>query len=528
MIQESTSFNLETSVNMSSALTTIVPSPIFNGTFRVYFQPESIIDLGKGCNSTVYFNCTVEDNIGDTKTGRDFHQVNDFHTTTFFARVTTGDARIVQFILPAAMVTKDPRRELILGPHLTDELRFKLNIHGVNNFSIQAMQIGYVTVFVTIFGTSSVVVAQSSPTFQNMGQGSLKVAVVPRQKVADFVFDCSAAAVAILISFAIGCVTDTENLKRQLKYPVSLVIGFCCQFLLMPVLAFGLAMILPLEKNVRFGLLCVACVPGGGLGHVAVIISNADLPLSLTMNLISTVTMLGTAPLWIFVLGQYFQQTEGSKIIPIYNFEIWLASTFFAYTAGLVINRFKPNIAEALLTWFIKPLLLLTTILYITVGVYINMYVFEAVNNWTIVAAMLLPLCGVLVGSVLSIIFKQKSNFCKTIAVETSSLNCLIVLAALRFSLNQPDANIASVIPIWVMFTIPALYVILAVFGLLKARVDTYMESRRKNQTRQYSIASGIVNQANMAALSAPLFITETVLTDDDNQSTLSEKITVL
>ena len=43
----------------------------------------------------------------------------------------------------------------------------------------------------------------------------------------------------------------------------------------------------------RFGLLCVACVPGGGLGHVAVIISDADIPLSLTMNLISTVTMLG-------------------------------------------------------------------------------------------------------------------------------------------------------------------------------------------------------------------------------------------
>ena len=52
-------------------------------------------------------------------------------------------------------------------------------------------------------------------------------------------------------------------------------------------------MLLPLEKNVRFGLLCVACVPGGGLGHVAVIISDADISLSLTMNLISTVTMLG-------------------------------------------------------------------------------------------------------------------------------------------------------------------------------------------------------------------------------------------
>lgn len=235
----------------------------------------------------------------------------------------------------------------------------------------------------------------------------------------------------------------------------------------------------------------------------------------------------GTAPLWIFVLGQYFQQTEGSKIIPIYNFEIWLASTFFSYTAGLVINRFRPNLAEALLTWFIKPFLLLTTILFITVGVYINMYVFENVENMTVLAALLLPLCGVVVGSILSIIFRQKSTFCKTIALETSSLNCLIVLAALRFSLNQPDANLASFIPIWVMFTMPALYVILAILASFKSKVDVFLESRKKNQTRHYSIASGIVNQANMAALSAPLFVTETA-TDDDNQSAVSEKITVL
>ena len=57
--------------------------------------------------------------------------------------------------------------------------------------------------------------------------------------------------------------------------------------------AFGLAMMLPVDKDVRFGLLCVACVPGGGLGHVSVVIGEADVPLSLTMNMISIVAMLG-------------------------------------------------------------------------------------------------------------------------------------------------------------------------------------------------------------------------------------------
>lgn len=58
-------------------------------------------------------------------------------------------------------------------------------------------------------------------------------------------------------------------------------------------MSFGIAVMLPMDQNIRFGLLCVACVPGGGLGHVAVIISQSDIPLSLTINLIGIVAMLG-------------------------------------------------------------------------------------------------------------------------------------------------------------------------------------------------------------------------------------------
>jgi len=231
--------NLEASVNLSSAsLTTTQLPPILNGTVQIYFQRESINELIRGSNTTVYFNCSVREyNEDDSRErDRDFPRIN---STTFFARITTGNADIVQFILPPDMVGREPHKENIFDLHLTHQLKIPLRINGVNNFTIQAMQIGYVTVFVTIFGTGSYVMARSSQVNQNLAQGDMKVTVVPRQKVADFVFDCSAAAVAILISFGIGCVTDTENLKRQLKYPVSLVIGFCCQFLLMPVVSMG-------------------------------------------------------------------------------------------------------------------------------------------------------------------------------------------------------------------------------------------------------------------------------------------------
>ena len=58
-------------------------------------------------------------------------------------------------------------------------------------------------------------------------------------------------------------------------------------------MAFGLAMLLPLDKDIRFGLLCVSCVPGGGISHVAVIIAGGDTALSLSINFIANVAMLG-------------------------------------------------------------------------------------------------------------------------------------------------------------------------------------------------------------------------------------------
>lgn len=511
-------------------------SPIWqNETFRFFFNPLSINDLVVASNRTVDFNCTSNNilqyvNNGTGSQSGNFSQTKDrldFSNISLIVVIQAHDREIVGLLL-----TKDTHdgethksEKMAEEQTVTSSLIYKsIQLNSANNFTVLAMHMGYATMSVTLTDTNDLEKVKQG-AYHTLAHAEYDIQATRAVRPSDFAFNCSAAAIAILISFGIGCVTDTDSLKKQLKFPVSLVVGFCCQFLILPVLAFGIAMMLPLNNDVRFGLLCVACVPGGGLGHVAVILGDADLPLSLAMNLISIVAMLGTAPLWIFVLGQYFYRDH--KVIPIYNFEIWLASTFFAYTAGLVINRFKPAVADALLTWIIKPLMLLASILYITLGVYINMYVFDRINEYAVLSAFLLPLSGFTVAYITGKIFRQKDTFCKSMALETSSLNVLIVLAAIRFSLasNKNSADFASVVPLWVMFTIPGIYVLLAILRFFKGCIGNFLESRKQQQFRHFSIASGIVNQANMAALSAPLFVTE--VTDDD-QGSVSEKITVL
>ena len=153
------------------------------------------------------------------------------------------------------------------------------------------------------------------------------------------------------------------------------------------------------------------------------------------------------------------------------------------------------------------------------------MYVFEVIKTYALLAAILLPVSGFTITFSLLKIFRQKPTFCKSAALECSSFNCLIVLAAIRFSLPKPDSDLASEIPMWVMFTIPGMYVVLGVLKVVKNYIGNFMENRKQQKFRNFSIASGIVNQANMAALSAPLFVTEIT---DDEQGSVSEKITVL
>lgn len=58
-------------------------------------------------------------------------------------------------------------------------------------------------------------------------------------------------------------------------------------------IAFGIAMSLPVDDSIRFGLLSTTCVPGGGLGLSITSITEGEMSLSISMNVISMVAMLG-------------------------------------------------------------------------------------------------------------------------------------------------------------------------------------------------------------------------------------------
>lgn len=209
-----------------SSIPQSTPSPK-NESVLFSFNPPSINDLLKDTNATIFFNCSLNHPYVD-KNGQIFSlSVNE----TYLLRVTSPHGEVLQ------LFSYRPEKDAeVPPPYLRDGITIHVSLTTQNNFTVLGNHIGFVTMSLSLLDTNSYDMAKAGLA-QTIARSTYDIRVVREQKISDFVFNCSAAAVAILISFGIGCVTDTDHLKQQLKYPVSIVIGFCCQFIVMPVVS---------------------------------------------------------------------------------------------------------------------------------------------------------------------------------------------------------------------------------------------------------------------------------------------------
>ena len=92
-----------------------------------------------------------------------------------------------------------------------------------------------------------------------------------------------------------GTQLSLNYLWKIAKNPVGPLIGFFCQFGIMPLVAYGLAKtILPShDRALQFSLFAAGCSPGGGKSSFWTIIFGGNLDLSVSMTLTQTIGAMG-------------------------------------------------------------------------------------------------------------------------------------------------------------------------------------------------------------------------------------------
>ncbi|KAH9499719.1 hypothetical protein Btru_077657 [Bulinus truncatus] len=303
-----------------------------------------------------------------------------------------------------------------------------------------------------------------------------KLFVERRQRPIDVVFNIVLVLLVVLTNIGMGAKIDLNVMKTELKRPIAPAIGLCCQFLIMPMVAFGIANSFKLDPGITLGFFALGCAPGGSASNAYTYLLGGNVSLSVTMTLISTFAALGLLPMWLFTLGRVVYDTADVRI-PFENIFLSLLGIIIPAVIGLFLQRKFPKVAKFCVD-AVKYIVITMVVFIMTVGIYANVYVFFLLSGEVLLAAALLPYLGFLLGGLVAFIFRLGKVNIITIAVETGIQNTGIPIVLLRLSLMGPDKDTSIVAPVAsAMFTPLPL-----VIGVIYVQTKLYLEKRRKER----------------------------------------------
>ena len=103
----------------------------------------------------------------------------------------------------------------------------------------------------------------------------------------------SIAPIALaIIMFGLGLGLTISDFMKVIKNPKDFVIGFICQVILLPVIAFTLIQIISLPIEISMGVMIIAAAPGGVTSNILTKFANGDVALS-----VSSIATTATLPL---------------------------------------------------------------------------------------------------------------------------------------------------------------------------------------------------------------------------------------
>ncbi|MES9844067.1 MAG: bile acid:sodium symporter family protein [Candidatus Sedimenticola sp. PURPLELP] len=159
-----------------------------------------------------------------------------------------------------------------------------------------------------------------------------------------------------LIMYGIGISLRVADFKGVLKAPRAVGVGVLGQMVLLPAIAFGLALLFRLPPEIAVGLIIIALAPGGATSNMFTYLSRGDVSLSITLTAIVSLVTPFTIPLFVAISMNYFMGSNTEFALPVGKTIVQLlVITIIPVALGMFTLSRWPNAArriEWVLKWF--------------------------------------------------------------------------------------------------------------------------------------------------------------------------------
>ena len=261
-----------------------------------------------------------------------------------------------------------------------------------------------------------------------------------------------------LIMFGIGISLKLADFKAVTQAPKAVAIGLFGQMILLPVIAFSIAVAFQLPPEIAVGLIIIALAPGGATSNMFTYLSKGDVSLSISLTaLVSLITPI-TIPIVAALSMGYFMESTTEFELPIAKTVIQLlVITVIPVALGMFTLSRWPTTAkkiENVLKWF-SILFLLLIIALIVLKNADNMASFFAQAGF---ATLILNLTALSVGYLMANGAKLPHAQSVTIGFEVGIQNGTLALVVAGTLIGNEVMMIPAVTYSLIMFFSGALF----------------------------------------------------------------------
>jgi BASS family bile acid:Na+ symporter len=100
-----------------------------------------------------------------------------------------------------------------------------------------------------------------------------------------------------IITMGMGLSLTDRDFKNIFLQPKAVIIGLCCQMILLPFIAFLIARSIPMDPVFKVGLMIIAACPGGATSNLITYLLRGNVALSISMTALNSLITLITIPL---------------------------------------------------------------------------------------------------------------------------------------------------------------------------------------------------------------------------------------
>jgi bile acid transporter len=257
----------------------------------------------------------------------------------------------------------------------------------------------------------------------------------------------------LIIMFGLGAGLTPKDFALALRRPWGLIIGWCTQFGIMPLMAYVLivTVLFPFSNTtdvmlVALGALIMGSVPAGTTSNLFTYFSKGNVALSVVMTINSTLWAFIMTPAALYVYSRLIGLDE-SLTVEFSELALVIVGLIIPVAIGMLLRKFSSNLGAVIeLVGSVVGLLFIPFLIAIWVP---RNWQLLVTTDWpTYVVAIGLGLFGITVAYYISRLLKLHPMNARTIALETGINNGPLAIAVIvAVYIDNPGVDKILLVP---------------------------------------------------------------------------------